>query len=504
MDRVKRSFSDYSADARWTADVVVIGAGAGGAATACALSEAGLDVIVLEHGGHWNPSDFRADSGWAYREIYAGRGGRATFGNAVIPVPGGRGVGGSTLINSAICFRTPDQVLDEWVDHHGCTRLSREQMAGRLDRVWKTLGVTVNPVIVQKNNNLIFKKGADALGLPGEFMARSAPGCVGCGVCQFGCPTGGKWSVDRTFLTEALATGRCAVHAHCKVEGMETKGGRVVAVTGRTIDPKSWEPAGRFEVRADTVVVSAGPIGSPRILLGNGLADDTICGRNLYLHPTSGMLARFPHEIRPWEGVTQGYYIDYWERGFLLQTYTVSPDQLYVAMPWSLGKDLLSAVRDMSHMGMAGPLVHDEDSVGSVGMAGLSYFVGNGDRGKLLEGMRECSRVFFAAGATEVYPGIVGGRPIRSVAEIDRVIRADVPARKMYLYASHPMGTCRMGDSPERSVVDPNGRVWGWDNLYVADASVFPTSLGVNPQVTTMAVGLTVAESVSNALASGS
>lgn len=496
---MKRSFSDYAGVEAWTADVCIVGAGAGGSALAASLVEQGLDVLVLEEGGHWNPSDFKQDAGWAYRNLYAGRGARSAVGNCIMPVPGGRAVGGSTVINSAICFKTPAPVLEEWSQHHGCRRLTSEAMAPRLQRVWETIGVTVNPVIVQKDNNLIFKKGADALGLPGEWMPRSAPGCVGCGVCQFGCPTGGKWSVDRTFLAEALRTGACRVHGHCRVDGVETEQGRVVAFKGRTIDPETLTASGRFEVRARVFAVCAGPVGSPRILLTNGLAENTVCGQHLFLHPTSGMLARFAQEIRPWEGVTQGYYVDRWSEGYLLQVYSVSPDQLYVAMPWSLGAELVEAVKDLAHMGLAGPLVHDEDSVGQVGMAGLSYFLGDGDRRKLLAGMRECARVFFAAGAQQVYAGLVGAGPIRSEAEIDQVIRDDVPARKMYLYASHPMGTCRMGASVDDSVVDADGRVWGWDNLYVADASVFPTSLGVNPQVTTMAIGLTVGEAIGEA-----
>ena len=109
---MKRSFADYGPREQWTADVVVIGSGAGGSAVACALAEQGMDVLVVEEGGHWNPSDFKQDSGWAYRNLYAGRGARSAFGNCIMPIPGGRGVGGSTLINSAICFRTPDRVLE--------------------------------------------------------------------------------------------------------------------------------------------------------------------------------------------------------------------------------------------------------------------------------------------------------------------------------------------------------------------------------------------------------
>ncbi|MDP6934753.1 MAG: GMC family oxidoreductase N-terminal domain-containing protein, partial [Myxococcota bacterium] len=181
---MKRSFTDYGSEERWTCDVCVIGAGAGGAAAACALAERGLRVVVVEEGSHWKPGDFRPDAAWAYRNLYAERGTRSAVGNTVMPVPGGRGVGGSTLINSAICFRTPDEVLRQWSEELGCSRLTVEAMSPRLDRVWRTIGVTVNPVGVQRNNNLIFKLGADRLGLPGAWMARSAPGCIGCGVCQ--------------------------------------------------------------------------------------------------------------------------------------------------------------------------------------------------------------------------------------------------------------------------------------------------------------------------------
>ncbi len=498
--KTRHEFADYGAEERWEADVAVIGAGAGGSAVAAALVERGLRVLVLEQGRHWNPADFQQDAAWAYRNLYAEQGARSAVGNAVIPVPGGRGVGGSTLINSAICFRTPEAVLREWAEHHGCRRFAPERFHPLLDRVWRTLRVVVNPVAFQRNNNLVFKQGADALGLPGQWLARSAPGCVGCGVCYMGCPTGGKTSADRTFLQEAQEAGGCRVMADCRVEALEREGARVVALRGRFIDPADLSPGGRFEVRARAFVLSAGPVGSAQLLLSQGLAPAERCGAWLFLHPATGMLARFPWEIRPWSGVTQGYYVDRWERGYLLQTYTASPDQTYTGLPFSMGEELLRAIADLRFMAMAGPLVHDEDSRGGVGLQGMRYLLGEGDRRRLLAGMRECAEVFFAAGALEVFPGIVGGRPVRSVDEIDAAIPDNIPARRIYLYASHPMGSCRMGADAETSTVDADGRVWGLDNLHVADASVFPSSLGVNPQVTTMAVGLAIGQAVAEAL----
>ena len=157
-------------------------------------------------------------------------------------------------------------------------------------------------------------------------------------------------------------------------------------------------------------------------------------------------------------------------------------------------------MKDLAFMASAGTLVHDEDSEGRVRMtpAGpdLTYWLGDGDRQRLIEGLRLCGEVFFAAGAREFLPAVLDSRPVRSPGEIEAALPLDLPPHMLRTYASHPMGTCRMGPNPDDSVVDRLGRVWGLANLRVADASVFPTSLGVNPQVTTMAMGLMVGHSI--------
>ncbi len=472
------------------ADVCVIGSGAGGASAACALAEAGLTVVLVEEGRNWQPGQFEPTASWAFKHLYAGRGTRATRGNCVIPLAGGRGVGGSTLINSAICFRTPEPVLADWRQNHGCEHFDAAWMETCFDRIWKTIGVTVNPPQFQRENNRIFKQGADALGLEGQWMARSAPGCTGCGTCNQGCPTGGKLTVDRSFLQLALDTGRVGVYGDCRVEGVETVGDRVVAVTGRTIEPQHYAASGTFRVKAGKFVVCGGAIGSPRFLMANGLAAGPV-GQNLRIHPTAYALGRFEREIVPWHGVTQGYYVDLWDRGFLLQTFSMPPDQYYLSIPFG-GDDGLTVMRELRHYASGGVVVHDQDSVGHVGPSELVYWMGDEDKRRLLAGVREVARVYFAAGATQVIAGVHGVPILHSPADIDRLVVDDVAAVELGLYASHPMGTCRMGVDPETSVVDPAGRVWGWSNLHVADASMFPTSLGVNPQVTVMAMGLTV------------
>lgn len=491
---------DYGELLEIEADVVIIGAGAGGCALATAVSEAGLTVALLEEGRHWRPADFKPQTSFALRNLYQGRGARAMRGNVAMPLPGGRGVGGSTLINSAICFRCPDEILQEWREGHGCDTVDSARFEAYFDRIWETLGVTTQSLEIQRLNNIVFRDGARALGLKADFLPRSAPGCVGCGICQYGCPTGGKSSVDRTFLVEAMATGQVGVYADCRVRTATTEGRRITSVVGDILDPETQEPVGRVIARGKTFVVSAGPIGSPSFLLSNRLATDDHCGRHLVVHPTAPSLARFPFEIKPWHGVTQGCWVDCWDRGFLLQTYTVSPDQYFALMPTAVGEETMKYMADLRFVGSAGPLVHDEDSEGRVQVTpvgpDISYHLGEGDKRRLIDGLRMVGEVFFAAGATEYLPGRVGGGVVRSPGELEAALPHDLPAHHLAMYASHPMGTCRMGSDPEWSVVDPQGRVWGWRNLHVADASVFPTSLGVNPQVTTMAMALMIGDEI--------
>ncbi len=488
----RRSFEDYPDALDIEADVCVIGAGAGGCAAACAIAESGLEVAVVEEGRHWRPADFRPDDPpWALSHLYQEKGSRAAFGNGVILVNGGRGVGGSTLLNSAICFKTPRPILEDWASRDLPT-VAPEAFEPLLDRVWNTIGVVQNPPAIQRTNNLIFKEGAEALGLKGDFLWRNAPGCVGCGVCQLGCPSGGKNSVDRTFLSLAIGTGRCGVYADCRVEVAETEGGQVVAIGGSTLSPDGYTPAGTFRVRAKQFLVSGGPVGSPRFLMRNELSASAHLGQHLHLHPALGFIGHFQKEVVPWDGVSQGYYVDRWERGYLLQTATAPPDQLFALLPLKLGPEIMGVMGEARRLALAGVLVHDEDSVGSVNELAMLYSLGGMDRQRLLLGVREGLRVYFAAGADYVVPAIAGVGRIRDPDEIDARIPLDIPARELVGIASHPMGTCRMASSIDEGVVDARGRVFGWDNLFVADASVFPSSLGVNPQVTVMAMGLMV------------
>lgn len=487
----KHSSADYGGHLEVDCDVAILGAGAGGCAAAAALAERGLRVAVFEAGRHWNPKDFKASNAFAFRHVYEERGNRVAVGNGWMPINGGRGVGGSTLINSAISFRTPDALLAGWRERYDFD--PEHRFEAYLDQVMATLRVGVNPMQVQGRNNTIFAEGMEKLGWKGgAYMPRSAPGCVGCGVCQLGCPSGGKWSADRSFLAKALLAGDLGVYADCRASSLTTEGSEVRAVHGEIMDPESQEPTGTWTVRAKHVLLSGGSFGSPRFLMKNGLSESEHLGRHLRLHPATGIFAKMPEVIEHWRGVSQGYWVDRWEEGFLIETATITPDANFIAMPLELGEEINRVMADLRYLALAGTLVHDEDTEAWVTQDGVFFEFGDGDRKTILRGLAAVAEVFFAAGAEYLVLPIAGAGLAHNMDEVRAIVEQDVPFHRIMSTSSHPMGTCRIGSDPDSSVLDVRGRVWGWDNLHVADASTFPEALGVNPQVTVMAMGLHV------------
>ncbi len=486
---------------RLKADVVVVGAGAGGAACASELAKRGRKVVILEEGHRYQPRDFPASYGWAINHIYADKGSRYVEADSVYPMPAGRGVGGSTLINSAICYRAPEHILDRWVERHGLEALGPAALAPIYDYVEEVIGVTEMHPLQARANNLFVKRGAEKLGLDGAFIHRNAPGCVGCGICQLGCPSGGKGSVDRNFIPMAEELG-AIVCSDSRVEKILLHRGRAAGVQAAVRNIETDERVGTVVVEADAVVLAAGTVGTPMILLSQKLANRSgYVGRNLSIHPSTGTYGFVPEAINSWDGVPQAYAIHLDRaRGILLQTYNAPPEVFFMAQPWS-GVDGMKRIRMLKNLAMCGGLISDEGNgqitIGFHGKPKIRYQLHDQDRRKLIEALRGIVRVLFAAGATEVFPGVGSGTDwVTTEREALAQLTDDVPEHAMHIYASHPMGTCRMGVDPTSSVVDPGGQTHDVPGLYVADASLMPSSLGVNPQMTVMALGITVARAM--------
>lgn len=483
--------ADYLRDESVSCDAAIIGTGAGGAAVAYALAQAGLRVVLLEEGLKWEPSQLAPRASWAYRHLFQERGTRLMSGNVYIPLPGGRAVGGSTLLNSAICFRTPAAVLQKWREELGIHWADAAGLEASFLEIERAIGVAKTSAQVAGRNNLLFKAGSEALGLPGDFISRNAPGCIGCGRCNIGCPVGGKGSVDRNLVPVALQHG-AALFTSVRADRLLLQGSRATGVEAAVLDPTTEQPLHRLTVHADKVFLCGGAIGSPLFLLKQGLANSSgQVGNNLRVHPATGVCARFPERVDAWKGATQGYYVPL--EHSILETFSATPDVYFTQY-----RDFSEPFGTLRHIASCGCMMGDRSSGtvrpgGEPGRSSIRYTLLEEDKQVIVDGMRTIARVFFAAGATAVHPGIHGGGAATSQAAFEALCRAETPVDRMTIYASHPLGTCRMSAKAEDGVVSPSGESWDVEGLYLADASVFPTALGVNPQITVMATALQIA-----------
>lgn len=471
------------------ADVAVVGSGPGGAAAAAVLAGSGAKVVVLEAGKRFLPHQLVPRLGWAHENLYAAHASRVARGEVFIPVRTAEVVGGGSLVNSAICFRAPEAVLDGWARDHGLDAFGPAEMKRFFDRVEADLRIAKTPPGVARGNALLFKAGAERLGLSGDFISRNAPDCIGCGSCNLGCPVGGKASVDRNWLHTATKAGATIV-TEARASKVLVEGGRAVGIAGE-FGSKS------FEVRASTVVLAGGAFGTPTLLMRSGLGHPDHVGRHLHLHPSCGTFGFFDFDVRLWDGATQGYYVDDLAKGLLLETFSATPEVFFAGLPRKAFDPL-----QLRRMGAAGCMVRDEGE-GSFTPDGddvsLAYDLADADRKRLLEGLRRIVRVFFAAGARRVFPGLAGAPLADSEAGALALLHDDVSPKSIAIQSVHPHGSARMTGSAETGVVDPTGRVRGVERLFVTDASLFPTALGVNPMVTIGAFSLRIAEGIAHA-----
>lgn len=486
---------DITSDTELTADVVIVGTGPGGAAAGRVLAEAGLSVIWLEEGP--KESRFRPNQANATRYHYQEGGSMISQGSTLMPIAAGRGVGGGSLVNSALAFRAPDYVLQEWADLLGDDRFGPENAARIYDEVSAIIGVGITRAEIGGENNALIVRGVEALGYEGGWAPRNTPGCIGCALCNTGCLSGGKGSVDRNLIVMARAAG-AKVYADTKVDQVLVEDGRAVGLSGQVSHPDTGEPVARLTVRAAKVMLSAGAIGTPRLLFHSGIADQLgpAVGKGLRVHPGSAVLALCDHDVNIWTGATQGAYFHVpGLPGVLPHTFTAPPEVVLMTL-MSAGMGGKEAMDTLGKVCGIIVLVsdHGDGWVKSThdGRADIKYYFDDEDVERVKAGMVASARVLMLGGAKTLFAPVRGLGFYDSVEELEEALRPAI-LDDFTNYSAHPMATCRMGLDPETSVVGPSGEAHHLPGLYLADASVFPTSLGVNPQLTTMMTATVIA-----------
>jgi choline dehydrogenase-like flavoprotein len=475
------------------ADYVVVGSGAGGAAAALVLAEAGRDVIILEEGPAVREADRALGPVEAFLRLFRDKGTQVAMGRSVIPILQGRCVGGTTVVNGAIVWRLPEDAYDRSFGEAGARdAVPLRELDRCMTRIERDLSVAPAPDRLLGGNGTLMKLGAQKLGWKGHAIRRNVLDCQGSGRCLEACPTQRKQSMEITFLPRAEALGARVLADH-EVRVIETSAARAVAVSGRRADGSPFRVAARRGV-----VLAASAVQSPCILRRSGIGARAHVGAHFRAHPGTAVAGVYRDPVRSWEGATQSFEIDEFRgQGFKMEVVGLPVELAGVRLP-GLGDGFQRSMADYPHMAVWGVQVRAE-AEGTVAPAGdrsrIEYTPTPTDMARFRAGIERLAELHFAAGAVRVYPGVHGGPDfLRSPDELPRLRELSLDPRDYSLIAAHLFSTCRMARDSDGGVVGFDGAVHGVRGLWVLDASAFPTNLGVNPQHAIMALAMFLAE----------
>jgi len=490
-------------------EVVVVGSGAGGGVAAGVLAAAGRDVVVLEKGPNAGSRDLTQVEGDMLSELFLDRGMLMTQSGSM-PILAGSCVGGGTAINWTTSFALPDAIRAEWDDRAGLGLFTSADFGGSLERVMARGNVGTTWTTPGRRDQLL-ERGLTSLGWDVHPIPRNVTGCregLECGYCGYGCRHGAKNSTDRTYLADATAAGARLI-PRCDVTRVIVERGRAVGVEGsaRGADGRTH----RVAVRARVVIAAAGAIATPALLTRSGLRNPHI-GRNLHLHPVSAVIGVFPDRVDPWSGSLQtrhtSHIADMDGRGYGARLET---GPLHFALPasafgWESARQLREDVARLGYMSVVGILLRDRDTgrvaVSRQGRARVHYEPSRYDVQHMRRAIRAGADVLAAAGATELITlqtPPVRARPGQARWLDDMMARADAVGYRrcrMSYISFHQMASAAIGRDPARGAVGETGEAFEVRGLYVVDGSACPTSTGVNPMITIMAIADHVARGI--------
>ena len=481
------------------ADVVIVGSGAGGGVTAEMLAKAGLNVIIVEEGALKSSSHFKMREAEAYPALYQESAARKTKDKA-INILQGRTVGGSTTVNWTSSFRTPTPTLDYWQKNFGLSGYTSEALAPWFLMMEERLSVSTWLTAPNENNDLL-KRGAARLGIPAAAIMRNVKGCWNLGYCGMGCPTNAKQSMLVTTIPAALNLGATLL-THARAERLIITGDKVDSLVCSALDATGIAASGRsITLRAKHFVVAGGAINTPALLLRSDAPNPrALLGKRTFLHPTVISAAIFEQRVDGYAGAPQTIYSDHFldtqpingPIGYKLEAPPLHPLLLSTTMA-GFGAAHAETMRQFPHVhGLLALLrdgFHADSAGGEVGLAGdgapvLDYpitdFIWDGVRRSMLS----MAEIQFAAGARSVQPVHEMAERYTSWAAAKKGIGSlSYKEHLTRVVSAHVMGGCALSDDERLGVVGANGRYHGLANLSVHDGSLFPTSIGANPQL---------------------
>lgn len=491
------------------ADVCIVGSGAGGGVIAATLAQAGLKVCVVEAAGYFNEADFNQYELWAYENMYW-RGGPNATADFNVTVYAGAGLGGGTVINWTNCLRTRPAVREQWAREHGLEGVDGPEFDRHLDAIFDRLQVNDRCSDLNGPQQRL-KEGADRLGWSFRTILRNADeSCydpASAAYMGFGDQSGSKLSTQRTFLQDAFDAGADIV-VRCFVERVLVEGGRAAGVEGTWTDPETGRSA-RVTVRAPRVVVAAGSLESPALLLRSGVGGPA-AGNYLRIHPCTAVFGIYGSDQDAWWGPPQAGLVDEFAgvedgHGFLIETTQYGPSLIGSALPFEGAahhKSMMEKVRyGATFIGLLRDHGHGCVEIDGDGQAVVYYSLDDAlDVRNTHRAIDAQSRLHAAAGAREIQPMAAGAPAWHDGEDLGAAIarwqRVPLAAGGFRLFCAHQMGTCRMGKDPATSVAGPWGELHDTKGVWIGDASAFPTASGTNPMISIMALARRTAEAI--------
>jgi choline dehydrogenase-like flavoprotein len=469
-------------------DVVVVGSGPAGATVADRLAAAGVDVVIVEAGPLVEPSEYSANAFDAMASLYRGAGATVTQSLPSMPLVQGKAVGGTSVINGAISWRLPRDVWEAWTADDPAleTEIGWAAVDDAHDAVEEDLGIAPTDPDVAGRNNELLARGAAELGLAHRPIRRNVRGCRGLGRCLQGCPEGNKQSMDRRVLPRAVRNG-ARILSEVEVTGVVTRGGRAIAVRGRSVR------GARVDVRArHGVVLAASALQTPALLWKSGIRHGPV-GEHFMAHPGVAVTGEFDQPVRVWSGATQGHeVIGLRQAGLKFEALGFDAAMAATRLP-GFGSDLAEAFESLGRHAHWGAAVKAKAEgrvrPGRFGVK-VDYRLTDDDLRTMRRGVAVLGEMLFAAGATRIKPSVHGWKSLVDDRADWQSFESDGPlAATAYTpVVTHMFGTCRMGSDPSKNVVDTDFRHHRVDGLWVADSSVFPSNTGVNPQTSICAM----------------
>jgi len=475
---------DYT-ETTYSCQYLVVGTGAGGSVAGSLLAERGHDVIFLEEGGYYPTESYTSNISEMTSQLYRNQGVFPFLGKPTIAFAEGCCVGGGTVINGGLIWRTPSWVLDEWQNDYGLEGYSQKDLEKYFETVEKDMNVIKCESEEKENlDSLKLLKASEQLGWKYVMVPRAVKDCTSENLCPTGCPTGAKQSTLENYIPRALKNG-ARIFSRCRAINVVHSNGKAKKIIARIMGSKPKH----IEISCDHLVLAGGAVQTPHLLSRSKISN--MAGRKLQFHMNLKIVARFKDGINAEKGTIFTVQIQEFAReGLLITASNMKPH--YIAMALShYGNDVINSVLDSyQNMGIFALMIRPKSSAHVISRVGdqpiVLYRFDPEDLLKIKIALRRTATILFEAGAIDLYMPIAGMEKVTSLSDLDRKLDGLHPG-KLEIITVHVMASCPMGPDPATSLINPDGKLWNMKNILVTDASILPSNIGTSPQGTIMA-----------------